>query len=420
MLYDLTRFIEGANAPVTTASGKVTKRIYLNNAATALALKPVLNAVNANIPFLTYIDAPGPLGGRNTRMYENVRAIILDYMGGTPGKDTVVYVKNSTEAINLLSWLFYQEDPEQVVITTAMEHMANYLPFKSRFNAILAAVTRDGDLDLTDLENKLEVYKNKVKLVAVTGASNVSGIMPPVYKIAKLAHRYGAKILVDAVQLIQHRPFSMRPHDSDEHIDFIAFSAHKCYTPFDGGALIGSRDFLEKYLPFLDGAGTTKFISSEKIIFSGPPKRYEAGYPDLFGILAMGEAFKFLKGVGPENIEGYEKKLYSYATSRMKALPKVRMYGQNSKEVNVPFISFTVEGRNPAEVAKYLAFEHGIEVGAGTLGADIYVHALLGVSPQEAYRRYADGKPVGVVRISLGMYNTFAEIDALVNALQYL
>lgn len=417
MLYN---FIEGANVPVTTISGKITKRIYFNNAATALALRPVVNKANANIPFLTYLDAPGPLGERNTIKYEGVRNIILDYMGADPGKDTVIYAKNSTEAINLLSDLFYQENPEQVIITTAMEHMANYLPYKCKFNTALVDVTKEGDIDLNDLENKLNVYMNKVKLVAVTGASNVSGITPPIYEIARLTHKYGAKILVDAVQLIQHLPFSMKPHDNDEHIDFIVFSAHKCYTPFDGGALIGAKDFFNKYLPYLDGAGTTKFISREKIIFLNPPRRFEAGYPDLFGVLAMGEALKFLKNTGLENIAEYERKLYYYAADQMKTIPGVRMYAQNSNYINIPVIAFNVEGVYHTNVAQYLSFEHGIEVGAGTLGSDIYVQALLGVSPQEAYKRYTNGKPVGIVRISLGMYNTFSEIDAFAYALRYL
>lgn len=413
-------YIEGANVPVTTIDGKVTKRIYFNNAATALALRPVMREVNANIPFLTYTDAPGPLGDRNTIRYEYVREIILDYMGGDVSKDTVIYVKNSTEGINLLSNLLYQENSGQVVITTAMEHMANYLPYKCRFETAVVGITNEGDINLDDLENKLNEYRNKVKLVAVTGASNVTGVAPPIYKIAKLVHRYGAKILVDAVQLIQHRPFSMKPHEDEEHIDFIVFSSHKCYTPLDGGAIIGPYNFFSKYQPYLDGAGTTKFISSEKIIFSNPPKRYEAGYPDIFGVMAMGEALRFLKNVNLNNIAQYEKKLFYYAQNQLKTIPKVKMYAQNSAYINIPFISFNVEGIHHTNVAKYLAFEHGIEVGAGTVGSDIYVQALLGISPDEAYKQYISGNHVGIVRISLGMYNTFSEIDQLANALRNL
>lgn len=420
MFNQLSNCIEGANIPVKTIDGKVTKRIYFNNSATTLALRPVMSIVNANIPLLTYTDAPCPLGVRTTKNYEHIRDTILNYVRGDINKDTVIYVKNSTEGINLLSDLFYQDDPEQVVITTAMEHMANYLPYKSRFKTVLVGVTKNGDIDLNDLKNKLNMYKNKVKLVAVTGASNITGITPPIYEIAKLVHNYGAKILVDAVQLIQHQPFSMKPHNDDKHIDFVVISAHKFYTPFDGGALIGPYDFFNKYKPYLDGAGTTKFISSERIIFSNPPKRFEAGFPDIFGVMAMGEALKFLKNLGINNIANYEKKLYHYLKNGLNTISKVKMYAQNSDYINIPYISFNVNGLRPIEVANYLGFEHGIEVGAGTLGADIYVQSLVGVSPQEAYKLYTNGNPVGIVRISLGMYNTFSEIDKLILALKNL
>ena len=420
MFNKLSNYIEGANIPVKTTDGKITKRIYLNNSATTLALKPVMNIVNANIPLLTYTDAPCPLGVRTTKNYEHVRNVILNYVEGNINKDTVIYVKNSTEGINLLSDLLYQDTPEQVIITTAMEHMANYLPYKSRFKTVLVNVTKNGDIDLYDLKSKLNMYKNKVKLVAVTGASNITGITPPIYDIAKLVHKYGAKILVDAVQLIQHQPFSMKPYNDDQHIDFVVFSAHKFYTPFYGGALIGPYDFFKKYKPYLDGAGTTKFISSKKIIFSNPPKRFEAGFPDIFGVMAMGEALKFLKNLGISNIANYEKNLYYYLKNGLKNISKVKMYAQNSDYVNIPYISFNVKGLSPIEVANYLGFEHGIEVGAGTLGADIYVQSLVGVNPQEAYKLYTDGNPIGLVRISLGMYNTFSEIDQLINALKSL
>ncbi|MEJ8555184.1 aminotransferase class V-fold PLP-dependent enzyme [Tepidibacter sp. Z1-5] len=420
MINNLSKYIEGANIPVTTTDGKVVKRIYFNNAATTLVLRPVMRKVNANIPLLAYIDAPGPLGKRITMKYEDVRDVVINFVGADASKDTVIYTKNSTDGINLLSDLLYQEAPDQVIVTTDMEHMANYLPFTTRFETAVVGVTKEGDLDLDDLENKLNTYKGRVKLVTVTGASNVTGITPPIYKISKLVHKYGAKILVDAVQLVQHRPFSMKPHSDDEHIDFVVFSAHKCYTPFEGGALIGPYDFFCKYKPYLEGSGITKFISSEKVIYSNPPKRYEAGYPDIFGIIAMGETIKFLENVGVNNIAKYEKMLYRYMKKKLKSIPNVILYGQDSDLINIPYIAFNVKGIYHTDVANYLAYEHGIEVGAGTAGADIYVQSLLGVSPQEAYELYVQEKPAGIVRVSLGMYNSVDEINRFVDALRKL
>lgn len=420
VLDDLSRYIEGANISVKTANGKMVKRVYFNNSGTALALKPVMEKVNENIPYLTYIGAAGPIGKSNTNNYEHVRQIIYDYVGADVNKDKVIYVKNSTEGINLLADLFQQDDPSQVVITTAMEHMANYLPFKSRFKIAVVDVTKDGDLDINDLVYKLNRYKNKVKLVAVTGASNVTGIGPPIYKIAQIAHDYGAKILVDAVQLVQHRPFSMKPHNDNSHIDFAVFSAHKCYTPFDGGTLIGPSKFFDKYLPFIEGSDNTSFASIDKVIYYSPPKRYEAGYPDMFGIMAMGSALEFLNKQGLENIAEYEKKLYYHLKRGLQSIPKVIMYGQDSPNIIIPYISFNLKGINYKDVGNYLAYEHGIEVAAGIPGANIYIEKLLNVSPEEAYRRYRGGNPIGIVRASLGMYNTFAEIDRLIEALRMI
>lgn len=417
---DLSRYIEGANIPVKTSNGEVVKRVYFNNSGTALALKPVVNTVNMNIPSLTYTQAAGPFGKRNTKNYEHVREIILDYVGGDPSKDNVVYVQNSTMGINLLADLFHQEDPNQVVITTAMEHMANYLPFESRFEIAVVDITKDGDLDIEDLIYQLNKYKNRVKLVAVTGASNVTGIGPSIHKIAQIVHNHGAKILVDAVQLVQHQPFDMKSHNDNAHIDFAVLSAHKCYTPFNGGALIGPSEFFGKYLPFIQGSDNTSFVSTERVIYANPPKRYEAGYPDLFGIMAMGCSLEFLKYQGLENIAEYEKKLYYHLKRGLESIPKVEMYGQNSSNIIIPYISFNIKGIPFNDVGNYLVYQHGIEVAAGIPGANIYIEKLLDVSAEEAYRRYLSGNPIGIVRASLGMYNTFNEIDRLVEALRMI
>lgn len=415
---DLSRYIEGANIPVVTSQGKIVKRVYFNNSGTALALKSCVEKVNRNIPYLTYIGAAGPLGKRNTENYEQVREIILDYVGGDKTRDSVIYAHNSTEGINILADLFLQDDPDQVVITTSMEHMANYLPFKSRFKIATVGLTKSGDLDIDDLIYKINIYKNQVKLVAVTGVSNVTGIAPPIYKIARIAHRHGAKILVDAVQLVQHQPFDMKPHSDNSHIDFVVFSAHKCYTPFDSGALIGPTEFFNKYLPPVQGSENISFASEDRVVYANSPQRYEAGYPDIFGVMAMGSALKFLKCQGLDNIAMYEKQLYYRLKRGLETVPKIVMYGQDSPNIKIPYISFNIEGINYSDVGNYLVNEHGIEVAAGIPGADIYIQKLLDVSPEEAYKRYLAGNPIGIVRASLGMYNTFHEIDRLVNALK--
>lgn len=259
-----------------------------------------------------------------------------------------------------------------------------------------------------------------VSLVTVTGASNVTGITTPIYEIARMAHKYGAKILVDIVQVIQHKPFSMMPYECDEHIDFIVFSGHKCYSPLNGGALVGPKSFFEKFTPALYGSGSTKFVSDDKIIYANIPQRFEAGYPEYFGTLAMGKALNTLNKIGLSRISRYERELFLYTKEELKKIPNVIIYGDKSNNVIIPNISFNISNMYYKDVAKYLVNNFGIETGAGLVGADIYVQRLLGISPKEAYIRFMRENPVGLVRISLGMYNTFDEIDRFIYAIKTL
>ena len=417
---DLSEYIEGANLKVKTKNGETVKRIYFNNSATPLVLKNVVDNLNCEIPWLTYINAPGIISEKNTLEYENVRHTILKLIDGDKEKDSVIYVKSATEGINLLAEFFKKENSNKLVITTAMEHMANYLPFKVNFPTKVVGITEKGELDLCQLENMLKNNAGNVSLVSVTGASNVTGITTPIYEIARMAHKYGAKILVDIVQVIQHKPFSMMPYECDEHIDFIVFSGHKCYSPLNGGALVGPKSFFEKFTPALYGSGSTKFVSDDKIIYANIPQRFEAGYPEYFGTLAMGKALNTLNKIGLSRISRYERELFLYTKEELKKIPNVIIYGDKSNNVIIPNISFNISNMYYKDVAKYLVNNFGIETGAGLVGADIYVQRLLGISPKEAYIRFMRENPVGLVRISLGMYNTFDEIDRFIYAIKTL
>ena len=413
MICNLAQYIEGASLPVYTNRG-MTTRIYMNNAATPLALKPVMEKVNKNVPWLTYVNAPGYLGDCTTAKYEETRLTALDFVGADDACDDCVFTQNATDGINLLANLYLQDDPKGGMITTCMEHMANYLPFTTQFNTEVVPLTEDFSLDLPALEALLQ--KGNTKLVTVTGASNVSGVTPNIYMIARMAHQYGAKILVDAVQLVQHKPFDMKPHYDPEHIDFVTFSAHKCYTPFDGGVLIGPKAFLERFEPFLTGSGVTKFVNQNRVIYKDPPPRYEPGYPDIFGIMAMGEALDFLTCIGMDEIRDYERNLRDYAMDCLSQNPKLTIYAEDNPQATIPIIAFNVEGKYYKDVARQLADDYGIEVGAGTVGANIYVQDMMEVTPEEAYAAYLAGRPYGLVRISMGMYNTYEEVQRLTKA----
>ncbi|MCM1990097.1 aminotransferase class V-fold PLP-dependent enzyme [Oceanirhabdus seepicola] len=414
---NLKKYIIGANTPIETTTG-FTPRVYFNNSATTLILKPAMEKFCSLLPIYTYIDVPSSNSEIITKMYEETRDVILELVGGDPNKDIAIFTKNSTEAINVLAQVFFQDAPDQVVLSTTMEHLANYLPYKTRMQTELIKIGENGNIDLDDYVSKLEKYQGRVKLVTVTGASNVTGVIPPYYTMARLAHKYGAKIFVDVVQVIQHFPFTMKPHDCEAHIDFVAFSAHKAYSGLDGGALVGPFNFLKKYLPLDFGSGITKFIDSSQIIYSDPPKKYEAGYPDVLGIITMRAALQFLMKVGLANIDKYERRLYKYLLCKMKEVPSIKIYDDNSPFVGIPYISFNLKGISFKTVASKLGLDYGIEIGKGTVGADLYVQFLLGLSNEEAFEAYNSGKGYGVVRISLGMYNTFEEIDYFICALK--
>lgn len=158
MNLNLAPFIEGANIPFRTIDGKLVKRVYFHNSATTLPLKPVTAKINSSLPYYTYLHDQTIPGQKMTKMYEEVRKIVLQYVGGDATKDVAIFIRCTTSGINLLSDLLYQEDPDQVLITTPMEHMANYLPYKVRFKTELVKLTPDGNICLEDLENKLNTY----------------------------------------------------------------------------------------------------------------------------------------------------------------------------------------------------------------------------------------------------------------------
>lgn len=407
----------GNNTKIWTNDG-CRKRTYFNNAATALVLKDVLNEINNIYPYYTYLNLNNYNSDEITELYFKVKNIIKDYIGADRDKDTVIYVKNSTLGMNIFADILTQIDEDQVVLTTKMEHMANYLPYDARLKTVLIDVLPDGNIDLEDYKYKLELYQGKVKFVCVTAASNITGIVTPIYTMAELAHQYGGKIFVDAVQLIPHKPFDMKPHNSPEHIDFLAFSSHKFYSGLDGGALIGAKEFFDRYLPLEFGGNVTEFVNTKKVILRDSPRRYEAGYPNTVGIISMGVALKFISRIGINNIENIESSLYEHLLDGLKQIPNIILYGTEANAPYVPFISFNFKGIDHSTISKILGYDYGIEMASGKNAADIYVQTLLGLTDEQAFQLYLDNIDYGVLRVSLGFYNTHEEIDYFLETLR--
>lgn len=412
--------VVGCNSKVKLENNSYVHCINFDNAATTPPFKSVLKGIVEFSPNYSSIHrGTGHKSILSSKIYEDTRDTVLDFVNGDKEYHTVIFLKNTTECINKLSYRLKDALKDKVVLTTFMEHHSNMLPWRYRYNTEYVEVDRQGRLCLEDLEYKLAKYNGKVGLVAVSGASNVTGYINSIYEIAKLCHKHGAKILVDCAQLIPHSPFDMKDIKSEEHIDYIAFSSHKMYSPFGIGVLVAPRDdFLEGYSEQI-GGGTVKLVTMNDVIWDEPPAKEEAGTPNLMGVVALSISIKTLQRLGMEKIEEYERALVKYTLNRLVNIPNLVIYDDMDVSKKVSIISFNIEGLDHSELAKILALEGGIAVRNGCFCAQPYVQRILNISDLDIdkYRDDVTLPRPGLVRISFGLYNNYDEIDLLVHLL---
>ena len=412
--------ILGVNKKVPLISGKSVTAINFDNAATTPPFRSVLEDIVDFAPWYSSIHrGEGYKSQLTTRLYDDSRNIVSKFVNAD-FNNTVIYVKNSTEAFNKLSNLLYDPYKTNVILTTDMEHHSNDLPWRDKFFIDYISIDASGRLSLDDLEYKLNKYNNHIKLVTITGASNITGYKNPIYDVAKLVHKFGSKLLVDGAQLIPHAPFIMSNKNSEYNIDFLIFSAHKMYAPFGTGVLIGPKNFLDKCEPDLVGGGTVDIVTHDFIKWDDSPQRHEAGSPNVIGSIALASAIKTLNKIGMDNVECIEKKLTAYAILKIKNIPDLKIYCDTSKGVDrVSIIPFNICGIHHALVAKILSYEWGISVRSGCFCAQPYLAKLLNISNEFALNIMTnpDSPRPGMVRISFGLYNTYSEIDTLAYAL---
>ncbi|WP_201259960.1 aminotransferase class V-fold PLP-dependent enzyme [Tissierella sp. P1] len=350
--------IVGSNSLVRLENGNSVHYINFDNAATTPPFQSVVKEiVEFSSVYSSVHRGTGYKSIVSSMIYDEGREIVLNFVGGNKDYHTVIFLKNTTECINKLSYRLKDTLQDKIVLSTYMEHHSNLLPWKYRYTTDYIQVDSSGRLCLEDLEFKLKLYKGKVGLVAVTGASNVTGYINPIYEIAKLCHKYGAEILVDGAQLIPHSPFDMRPVDSPEHIDYIAFSGHKMYAPFGVGALIAPKKVFEKGFSEQVGGGTVEFVSIKDTIWADPPEKEEAGTPNLMGVVALSTSIKTLQNLNMRKIDEYEKGLTRYALSLIHDIPGLILYDDMNVEEKVSIISFNMEGLKHNELATILARE---------------------------------------------------------------
>jgi selenocysteine lyase/cysteine desulfurase len=307
-----------------------------------------------------------------------------------------------------------------------MEHHSNDLPWRSVAKTIHIETTVDGYLNEADFDEQLERYGQRLALVAITGASNVTGNLNPFHRLAEKAHAVGAQIVVDCAQLAPHRKIDMRPLDDLAHLDYVTLSAHKMYAPLGTGALIGRRDTFERGDPDMRGGGTVEIVTLGDVVWAEPPDRDEAGSPNTVGAIAMAAAIQQLETVGMDQVADHEAKLTAYALERLNSIPGLRIFGDDqSSRANkrLGVIPFHLEGISHFLVAAIVGHEFGIGVRSGCFCAHPYILHLLKISPEESklvQERMMSGDRSdmpGLIRASFGLYNTIDEIEALAEAL---
>lgn len=429
-----SNLIVGKETLVPTFNDEEREYVNLDNAATTPALKSVKRKV---IDFLEYYSSAGRGTGFKSRIsttaIREARKILSDFVGSSPDFHTLIFTKHATESINKVANRI-QFSEGDVILSSWMEHHANLLPWRKLekekgVNFVKADVNPDdGRLNMDDFLDKVDRYKDKLKLVAVSGASNVTGYLPPIKNIARATHRSGGYLLVDAAQLAPHRKIEIGNPTSQDRIDFLAFSGHKMYAPFGTGVLLGPKHLFEKGEPEQQGGGAVDFVAKDFTVWSNPPAKEETGTPNSVGVVAMAAAAHALMKKDMEEVASHEDELTEYGIKKLTGISDLKLYGppETSKNDRLGIFTFNLNGLHHNFVSSVLSYEYGIATRSGCFCAHPYMLELLNIPEKKIYERKKEvlrgitANMVGAVRASLGIYNTKEEIDYLVSAIKEL
>jgi selenocysteine lyase/cysteine desulfurase len=418
----LPRLLLGHDTTVPTLNG-AKRYINFDNAASTPTFKPIADSVMSFLKWYSNVHrGTGYKSQLSSWAFEQARDLVAEFVHADLEKQVVIFTKNSTEAINKLSHRLPIQKGD-VILTSMMEHHSNELPWRRVGEVQHIAVDSEGRIVTDDFENKLKLLGDRVKYVAVTGASNVTGHINDLDYFAAKTHSVGAKIIVDGAQLVPHRPVDMKANDPVHCIDYLVFSAHKMYAPFGIGVLVGDRATFIAGDPQDVGGGVVDIVTLEEAYWTSPPDKEEAGTPDIVGVVALGKAIKFFQSLGWENIIKHESELASYALKKLTKIPEVTIYG-DSKPERAPnrlgVISFNIAGVPHNLAAAILAYEGAIGVRSGCFCAQPYVKSLLQLTcdqektiEERILNRDRSQLP-GAIRVSFGLYNTKEEVDELI------
>jgi selenocysteine lyase/cysteine desulfurase len=319
--------------------------------------------------------------------------------------------------------------PGDRVLTTILEHHSNDLPWRGKARVEYIPVDDEGRLIPDELDTLLEREPGTVRLVTVTGASNVTGQILPIHDIARRAHAHGALMVVDGAQLLPHRRFRMGTPGQPESIDFVVYSAHKMNSPHGEGAVVGLRGPFADAIPYLQGGGTVYAVSLDHVVWADPPDRQEAGTPNVFGMIAMARAVQILEAHGMERIEEHERVLTTRMLRGLVELPGIRILGSYDPDRThdrLGVVTFNVDGLHHGLVASILAHEHGVSVRNGCFCAHPLIKRLLRVPHDEEERlekalRAGDRSEIpGAVRASIGIHNDEEDIDRFLSGMRMI
>lgn len=418
---DLRKLFVGLDKKVNiNGKGRIVP-INFDNAATTPPFKRVVKRVLETTEYYGSIArGDGQKSQYCSDLYEECRRYILKYFNAPEEIYTAIFVGNTTDGLNKLSNILIN-NKEDIVITTRMEHHSNDLPWRNKCDLKYVEVNEDGRININEIEELIERYKEKVKYITITGASNVTGYINDIRKISGLIHKYGGKIIVDGAQLVPHKKIYMYKKDSLENIDFLVFSGHKIYAPFGSGAIIGLRKDFNNNLPDTKGGGTVEYVIDNNQLWLNTPEKNEAGTPNLFGAVAIMEAMKEIEKIGFERIEKNENELLQYLINGLKELNRVKLYADNDCiDDRLGILVFTIDGMKYYEVGEKLSEIKAIGVRQGGFCSHPYTRRVLGI-PNNQLQEYINKNGIpGLVRLSLGIYNSKKEANIFLETVELL
>ena len=397
-MFDVERI--RAEFPILAQTVNGQPLVYLDNGATSQKPRRVIEAIrryyesdNANVHRGLHA-----LSERATNAYEGARDVVKTFLNAADRRE-IVFVRGATEGLNLIaqSWARPRLEPGDEVVITTMEHHSNIVPWQlvcrqTGARLRVAPIHDSGELDMEAFAN---LVNERTRVVAVAHVSNALGTVNPARQIVETAHAAGAIAVLDGAQAVAHGPVDVQALGCD----FYVLSSHKCYGPTGMGALYGRAEVLEAAEPYQGGGDMIRTVSFEESTWNDLPYKFEAGTPNIAGAIGLGAAVEFMTELGMDAIAAHEREVLEYATERLGKLDGIRIIGTAPEKAGI--LSFVVEGVHPHDVGT-IVDQHGVAIRAGH-------HCAMPLM-----RRY---RVPATSRASFALYNTRADVDALVESL---